>query len=43
MRIMMKLKSCLKTTKALKLVEDFTEVAPDVTLDHSCDAHKFPV
>ena len=29
---MMKLKSCLKTTKALKLVEDFTEEAPDVTL-----------
>ena len=28
----MKLKSCLKTTKALKLVEDFTEEAPDVTL-----------
>ena len=27
----MKLKSCLKTTKALKLVEDFTEEAPDVT------------
>ena len=32
LRIMMKLKSCLKTTKALKLVEDFTEEAPDVTL-----------
>ena len=28
----MKLKSCLKTTKGLKLVEDFTEEAPDVTL-----------
>ena len=32
LRIMMKLKSCLKTTKAHKLVEDFTEEAPDVTL-----------
>ena len=32
LRIMMKLKSCLKTTKALILVEDFTEEAPDVTL-----------
>ena len=31
MRIMMKLKSCLKTTKAHKLMEDFTEEAPDVT------------
>ena len=29
---MMKLKSCLKTTKALKLVDDFTEEAPDATL-----------
>ena len=28
----MKLKSCLKTTKALKLVDDFTEEAPDATL-----------
>ena len=27
---MMKLKSCLKTTKAHKLMEDFTEEAPDV-------------
>ena len=32
LRIMMKLKSCLTTTKALKLVEDFTEEAPGVTL-----------
>merc|ERR1712074_257192 len=31
MRIMLKLKSCLKTTKANKLMEDFTEEAPDVT------------
>ena len=29
---MMKLKSCLKTTNAHKLMEDFTEEAPDVTL-----------
>ena len=28
----MKLKSCLKTTKAHKLMEDFTEEAPDATL-----------
>ena len=31
LRIMMKLKSCLKTTKAHKLMEDFIEEAPDVT------------
>ena len=31
-RIMMKVKSCLKTTKALKLVDDCAEEAPGVTL-----------